>query len=320
MNPLFLGIVASSKSNVVGAQVTVYTDCTEFVTTNYYVPQGFGADSIGSKIYNNEKLTSPSISQSYSMSGSRYETDGSGIISYSSASTCPPGTFRLQNDCGYTWNGAYYYSDYSFPIVINSTIYTDAALTTGVGDTTFYFGIPSDANSGGYPVTYEVTTITSVPASILRCSRQWSGYGSCNNYRDNQFLTATLQTEYNVFSIQVGVVLWQGFETYRYANQSVVIDGQIITTDANGVVTSVDPCVYSVNYGTYGCGFIDTNTLYTSTTYKTLNDFITNNVQLFSDSGLTTPLANATIYKYGETIYITTDSNGYPNGSFSCPT
>ena len=318
MNPLLLGTVASSKSNVAGAQVTVYTDCTEFVTTTYYVPQGFGADSIGSKIYNNEKLTSPSTSQSYSMSGSRYETDGSGIISYSSVATCPAGTFRLQNDCTYNWNGGYYYAGFN-PPVVGTGIFTDPGFTTSVGSLTFYYGVPNDAYSGGYPVVYEVTTVAGGVTHITTCSRMWNVYGSCNDYRDNNTPALYVYTEYNVFSIQLGVVLWINYRNTLYGPGSNIISGQIVTTDVNGIVISIEPCAYSVGY-TNGCGGNDIYTLYTSTTYKTLNDFSANNVQLFSDSGLTTPLANATIYKYGETIYITTDSNGYPNGSFSCPT
>ena len=218
-------------------------------------------------------------------------------------------TYIVYSDCDNNGSATYYSN--SSELVDGAILYLEPTLTTPLLNATFYYN------------QFEWTSNSGL-GEIMKnnpCSRTWTAYPTCNNYRDDVNSTA-YYTAYDNISLIAGVVVYTDPSlATALQNSSFVYSGQIFTTDATGEIISVENCVYSLSYNTTDCLTANILTLYTSTTYTQLSELFNNSVFVYSNYSLNTPIANALIYQSsGDGTYVETNGFGQVIAVYSCAT
>lgn len=217
----------------------------------------------------------------------------------------PPGVyqFTIYGDCDQT-GGTIVYSNSSNPFP-GGGIYTNTGLTIPY-EGNFVYDYYNYYASGG--------SVTAVSP----CYRSWVTYADCNSYRDGGTPT-TYYTAWVDSTLQNGVPVYTDSALTTSAGSITFTYSGMVYVLAGGTIDNVATCFYSLLCNTIGCGAGDNLTFYTTSLATSNNALLGAGAILYTDTG-STLLTNSTIYRYGNSTYITTDAIGIVNDEISCPT
>jgi hypothetical protein len=207
-------------------------------------------------------------------------------------------------DC--TGGGQYeIFTVYGASLTNGTRVWSDSARTELLVEATFVYN----------NVSYNTNNNGDIYSNSWCGVYSWIIYHTCNNDRDATG-GETYYTAYRDSALQVGVTLFTDDLLTTPATVSQVVYAGMVYYLVNGVIQSVDTCMYSLPYSIYGCGQYDADNFYTNSTG--VSNASLYGVYARNSAGVT--MTNLTIYRYGYGTYIQTDGTGQIGTEFSCPT